>query len=92
MLVDGNDKGVAGITLVVQATDSALGRRGFARLVGGVPPLTSAPQLTDTLVSWTGPQQSWEVDGIRVTAVCDVTQCIVFVVTAASPLLPLPLR
>jgi hypothetical protein len=31
------------------------------------------------------------VDGIHVTGLCDATQCMVFVVNAASPLEPLPL-
>jgi hypothetical protein len=92
VLVDGKAAGVAEIDDDHASIDPAVAVRGFGRLVASVPPLRGATRLVATLDHWTGEQQSQTVDGVRVTALCDVTQCIVFVVTASSPLdrLPLP--
>ena len=92
VLVDGNDEGVAGVTLVTDgSTDPELARASFARLVGAVPPLDTAPILADQLEGWTGDQRSSVIGGVRVFSVCDATQCIVQVFPAADPLRPLPL-
>ena len=91
VLVDGNDDGVAGITLVSESTDPETARRGFAQLVGTVPPLSTAPVLADALTGWAGPQQVWTLGGVRVFALCDATQCSVSVVSDEDPLRPLPL-
>ena len=91
-LVDGNDAGVAGVTLATDgSTDPDVARVAFVRLVTAVPPLSSAPVLADQLAGWTGDQRSTVVGGVRVSAECDATQCIVEVVSATDPLRPLPL-
>ena len=92
LLVDGNDEGVAGITLVMdESTDPRIARRGFGRLIEAVPPVNAAPGLVDGLAGWTGEQLATVVDGVRISAVCTVTQCIVTLASAADPLRPLPL-
>jgi hypothetical protein len=92
VLVDGNEDGVAGITLMLDGTsDPGVARNGFGRLVDAVPPLSTAPVLKDTLAGWTGGQQAWTVGGVRISALCDTTQCIVTVMSAQNPLRPLPL-
>lgn len=92
VLVDGNEEGVVGITLVIdESTDPDVARAGFRDLVNGVPPLNTAPLLVDTLAGWTGGKQRESVGGVRVSGVCDATQCIVMVESAHDPLRPLPL-
>ena len=92
LLVDGNEKGVAGLTLLVDdPSDPGVARTQFGRLVDAVPPLTTAPVLKDALASWTGGQQSSTIGGVRVSASCDVTRCIVAVMPARDALHPLPL-
>jgi len=92
VLVEGNADGVAGITLVInQSIDADVARRGFHRLVESVPPLNRAPVLIDTLAGWSGRQQSIVLGGVRVSAECHDTQCIVMVVNAQDVLRPLPL-
>jgi hypothetical protein len=91
VLVNGNDRGIAEFDIGVEATDPALVRNTFSELLVVVPPLNTAPWLEDGLAAWIGPQASRVVNGVRVTGMCDETQCIVFVSTAASPLEPLPL-
>jgi hypothetical protein len=92
VLVDGNDGGVAGITLLVEApSDPGVARRGFGRLVDAVPPLSTAPVLKATVAAWTGPQQMWTVGGVRLSADCDPSQCIISVLPSGDPLRPLPL-
>ncbi len=92
VLVDGNEHGVAGITLVVDdPSDPGVARNGFDRLVDGVPPLRDAGVLKDTVAGWTGGQQAWTVGGVRISALCDSTQCIVIVMPAEDALRPLPL-
>jgi hypothetical protein len=92
VLVEGNVEGVASITLVTdQSTDPNVARAAFARLVGNVPPLRTAPVLADVLVSWSGAQTSEIVGGVRLFAECADTMCIVQVNDAVDPLRPLPL-
>jgi hypothetical protein len=92
VLVDGNDEGVAGITLFVDDIgDAGVTRRGFGRLVDAVPPLNTAPVLKDTVARWTGAQEAWTVGGIRIAAECDATLCTVTVMPSRDPLRPLPL-
>lgn len=92
VLVEGNADGVAGITLVTDdSTDPNVARAAFARLVGNVPPLRTAPVLADTLGSWSGEQTSEVVGGVRIFAECADTMCIVMVTDAIDPLRPLPL-
>jgi hypothetical protein len=92
VLVDGNEEGVAGITMVIdESIDPGVARAGFGRLVDAVPPLNTAPVLVDTLTGWNGEQQRNVIGGVRVSAECDATQCIVDVVSADDPLRPLPL-
>jgi hypothetical protein len=92
LLVDGNQEGVAGLTLLVDdPSDPRVARSQFGRLVDAVPPLTNAPVLKDTLASWTGRQQAWTVGGVRISALCDATHCIVTVLSARDALRPLPL-
>jgi hypothetical protein len=89
--IDGNDRGVAELDIVVRDTETAHVRQAFAEIVAAVPPLSSAPWLAGGLDGWTGPQASWDLNGVHVTGLCDATQCIVIIVTAASPIEPLPL-
>ena len=92
VLVDGNASGVAGITMVTDdSTDPNVARAAFARLVGTVPPLRTAPVLADALASWSGEQTSEVVGGVRLFAECADTMCRVQVSDAADPLRPLPL-
>ena len=92
VLVDGNDEGVAGVTLVADgSTDPEVARASFGRLVDAVPPLSTAPILVDQLDGWTGDQRSTVIGGVRVSALCDATQCLIWVMPAADPLRPLPL-
>ena len=91
VLVNGNERGIAEFDIGVVATDPALARTTFSELLAVVPPLSTAPWLEDGLAGWTGPQASRVVNGVSVTGVCDATQCLVFVSTAATPLDPLPL-
>jgi hypothetical protein len=92
LLVDGNQDGVAGMTLFVDDPgDPGVARTQFGRLVDSVPPLTNAPALKDTLASWTGAQQTWTVGGVRIFALCDGTHCVVTVMPTGDALRPLPL-
>jgi hypothetical protein len=92
VLVDGNQEGVVGMTLFVDtSTDPEVARRSFARLVAGVPPLNAAPALADSLVGWTGRQQSHVVGGVRVFAECEATHCIVIVMPCGDALHPMEL-
>ena len=91
VLIEGNDEGVAGVTLVGHSTHPDVARAAFGWLVAAVPPLSTAPILVDQLDGWTGAQRSMVVGDIRVTALCDATQCIVAVVPAVDLLRPLPL-
>lgn len=91
VLVNGNDAGVAEIDDVYESTNPVIAIDGFRRLVANVPPLTAAPDLANAIADWTGAQQSVVVRGVRVSAECDVTQCLIFVSNAESPIQPLPL-
>jgi len=92
VLVDGNQEGVAGITLFInESDDPEIARVGFARLVTGVPPLKAAPALADVLRRWPGEQQSTVVGPVRVFAECKPTYCIVIVSPAGDPLRPMQL-
>ena len=91
VLVNGNDRGIAEFNIVVDDADPARVRQAFAEILATVPPLSTAPWLADSLEGWNGPQASRDLNGVRVTGLCDATQCIVFVVTASSPIEPLPL-
>jgi hypothetical protein len=92
LLVDDNQEGVAGMTLLVNdPRDPGVARTQFGRLVDAVPPLTNAPVLKDTLASWTGAQQTWTVGGVRIFALCDGTQCTVTVMPTRDAIHPLPL-
>jgi hypothetical protein len=93
LLVDGSHEGVAGISLFVDdPTDPEVARSQFGRLVDSVPPLTTAPVLKDVLAGWTGRQQARTVLGVRISAQCDATQCIVTVMPDRNARGPLPLR
>jgi hypothetical protein len=92
VLVDGNDEGVAAITLFVDdPSDAGVARSAFGRLVDAVPPLSNARVLKDTIAGWTGGQQAWTVGGVRISALCDATLCMVTVMPAGDALRPLPL-
>jgi hypothetical protein len=92
LMVDGNQEGVAGMTLVIDDPgDPEVARTQFGRLVDAVPPLTRAPGLKDTLASWTGAQQTWTVVGVRIFALCDGTHCVVTVMPTRDAVHPLPL-
>jgi hypothetical protein len=92
VLVDGNEDGVAGITLFVEnPSDPGVARSGFGRLVDAVPRLSNAPVLKDTIAGWTSGQHSWTVAGVLISALCDATQCVVIVMPAGDALRPLPL-
>jgi len=92
VLVDGNEEGVAGITLFIgESDDPEIARIGFARLVSEVPPLKSAPALADSLGGWTGRQQSHVVGGVRLFAECEATHCIVIVMPDGDALHPMEL-
>ena len=89
--VNGNDKGIAEFDIDVREADPALARQAFAEVLAAVPRLSTAPWLAGGLDGWTGPQASRDLNGVHVTGLCDATQCIVFIVNAASPIEPLPL-
>jgi hypothetical protein len=92
VLVDGNDEGVAGFTLVFQdLSDPAIARDRFGKLVDAVPPLSTAPVLKDLVAGWAGGQQDWTAGGVHISALCNATQCIVTVLPSRDPLRPLPL-
>jgi hypothetical protein len=92
VLVDGNEEGTAGITLLVDDPgDPGLAGRAFGRLVDAVPPLSNAPVLKDSVAAWTGRQQALIVGGVRVSAECDTTHCVITVAPSRDPLRPLPL-
>jgi hypothetical protein len=92
VLVDGNQEGVVGMTLVIDAsTDPIVAQSAFARLAGAVPPLDAAPALADSLAGWTGAQQSHVVGRVRVYADCTSTMCIVIVMPGGDALHPLEL-
>jgi hypothetical protein len=92
ILVDGKEEGVTEITLDVLApNDPSTARKEFRRLVTEVPPLSSAPDLVDTLADWDGGQRRVTVGGVAVYAECDSTQCVVGAFTDDDPLRPLPL-
>jgi hypothetical protein len=91
ILVDGKEEGVTGITLDIHSSnDLSAAHGGFRRIVAAVPPLSSAPALMDTLDDWNGQQRRVIVGAIAVSAVCDVTQCIVGLASADDPLRPIP--
>lgn len=90
--VSGNDVGIAEIDLTTpESTDPGVARAAYARLVAATPPLSRAPALAGALGGWTGPPQAVELDGVRVWAGCDATQCNVFVVTAGDAIKPMPI-
>jgi hypothetical protein len=90
--VDGNDEGVAGITLFLdESNDAAVARGTFGRLVDAVPPLSTAPVLKDSVAGWTGGRQERTVGGVHISAECGTTQCVITVLPARDPLRPLPL-
>ena len=92
VLVDGNDEGVAGVTLVVaDSTDPALTTDRFGRLVDAVPPLRTAPILKEALAGWAGSQRTRVIGGVRISAECGASQCLVIVMPAENALRPLPL-
>jgi len=92
VLVDGNEQGTTGITLVVDdPANPGVAGRAFGRLVDAVPPLSTAPVLKDSVAAWTGRQQARIIGGVRVSAECDATHCIITVLPARDPLRPLPL-
>jgi hypothetical protein len=91
VLVEGNDRDVATFIIGIDDTNPAHVRQEFSRILAEVPPISSAPWIADGLDGWTGPQASRVVHGIRVTGVCDATQCMVFISNAADPIEPLPL-
>lgn len=89
--VDGNDNGVAGITLAINSTDPAISRTEFRRLTTAVSPLTDQPDLANALDSWTGAQDPKVVGGAEVNGECDATQCLVFITSVDDPTKPLRL-
>jgi hypothetical protein len=91
VLVEGNDQGIAGFTIGVDDTDPAFARQAFDEIRAAVPPLAWAPWLAGGLAGWSGPEASLVINEIRVTGLCDATQCLVYIVTATSPIEPLPL-
>ena len=91
ILVDGNDQGVASVTLVTrEPVDPDATRTRFGRLVESVPPLDRHPGLTGALIGWSGGEQRIVVGDVSLFTVCDANQCIVRVTSAAGPLSPLP--
>ena len=90
VLVWGNEQGIPEFDIDVEDTDPARVREAYAQLIERVPPLSREPALAAGLDGWTGPQAWREIGGVRVSGECDATQCLVEIVTAASPLQPLP--
>jgi hypothetical protein len=92
ILVEGNDEGVASVTVVLDdSTDPAAARDVFNRVVDAVPPLNTAPILKDAIADWGGSQRLRDVGDVRVGSVCDEFQCLVWVVGAHDALRPIPL-
>lgn len=93
VLVDGNDEGVNGISLVTGGPpDPDAARVTFSRLVTSVPPLDSAPALPTALDDWDGDRRVTIIGGVRVSAECGATLCSVAVSPPTDHLLePLPL-
>lgn len=89
--VDGNDGGVAGITLAIDSPDPDVLRAAFQRLATEVAPVKVAPSVRDALVGWSGQQQSTTLGNARVTSECDATQCFVEITSVDGPLQPLRL-
>jgi hypothetical protein len=91
ILVEGNDQGVAGITLVTKdPVDADATRVRLGRLLQTVPPLDREPGLAETLVGWSGAQQRTVVSGVAIFALCDATQCIIAIMSAGDALKPMP--
>jgi hypothetical protein len=91
ILVDGKEEGVTGITLdILSSHDTSAAHGGFRRIVVAVPPLSSVPALLHALDDWDGQQRRIIVGAIALSAVCDVTQCIVGLANADDPLRPIP--
>ena len=92
ILVDGNEAGVAQVTLVVDdPRHPAAAIAEFGRLVDAAPPLDAAPVLKQAVAGWAGDPQAWTMGGVRVSGQCDATQCLLIVVGTGDPLEPLPL-
>jgi hypothetical protein len=92
--VEGNDGGVAAITLAVVwpvSPDPNAAREAYRRLVTTVPPFETAPALADALANWTGEQMASTIGGAQVIAECRQDQCIIIVNSAQSPIEPLRL-
>jgi hypothetical protein len=89
VMVEGNDDGVAGITLVIHSNDPGVIRTEFRRLAAAVPPMSLQPDVDEALDAWTGSPSPMILGGTRVNALCDVTQCIVYIGYREAPAQPL---
>jgi len=89
--VDGNDNGVAGVTIAINSIDPATSRNEFRRLATALSPLTAQPDLGSALDNWTGAQDPKFVGGARVNGECYATQCLVFITSVDGPTEPLRL-
>ena len=91
IIVEGNDDGVAGFTLVIHSTDPAVTRTEFRRLAAAVPLMSTQPGVSQALDTWTGQPNAVNVGETRVNALCDVTQCIVYIRYTVGPAQPVVL-
>ena len=94
--VDGNQDGVAELTLVLTwpdlpKPDPNATRDEYRRVVRSVPPLDAAPALEDALADWAGEQMARTIGGARVSAECLQSQCVVTIASTPNPIEPLRL-
>ena len=88
VIVEGNDDGLAGVTLVIHSIDPSISRAEFQRLTAAVPPMSTQPGLDEALDAWTGAPNPVVVGEARINALCDVTQCIVYINYWEAPAQP----
>ena len=93
--VEGNDAGVAAMTVVVvwrdTPPDPGAARAVYRWVVSAVPPFNHDPALADALAGWTGTQQTTTIGGVRVTAHCAQNQCWIDLASTPDPMQPLRL-
>jgi hypothetical protein len=89
--VEGNDRGVSSIILFVSSGDPRDAKAAFADLLHGVRLLSTVPELGAPVERWGGPQEWWDIRGVRLSAECDPDECRIEVAPVAGPLVPLPL-
>src|SRR6187549_3751869 len=71
--VEGDDDGVAGLTLDINSTDPTITRAEFQRLATSVSLVSAEPALVGALDAWSGVQNPVRIGDARVNGECDAT-------------------